>query len=246
MRADGLYETAAPNGTVTSANGKIYPFKEHTSNTAMHNETQQFIPFNVSKYFFTGKFDVAEMCIIDENGIEHSRITGSEIAPNDDLSTEEASAPFFNQAFELNPKQSASTSIYMSPDALTWVVAYVSPLLIDGKKSAFAHYEHGLAKFRDLANKSLPSDVYLLMVSPDGYVFSDSRKDIPLAAQGEKEAESDYFASLDKGLKGVESVLSDMKAGKSSGVVNARDDQGNTVEVAYENVDSWYVVAVSK
>ena len=69
MRPDGLYETASPNGSVTSTNAKIYPIKEHTTTTAIHEGTAQFIPFNVSQYFFTGELDLAVADGLDELGL---------------------------------------------------------------------------------------------------------------------------------------------------------------------------------
>lgn len=69
MRPDGFYETAAPNGSVQSDDAKIYPFKEHTTNTAMHDATRRFIPFSVSKYFFTGNFDDAVADGLDYMGL---------------------------------------------------------------------------------------------------------------------------------------------------------------------------------
>ncbi len=47
------------------------------------------------------KFDVGEMCLINENGHEISRIVEGEVAH--DLSTEEAAAIFFKPAFALAP-----------------------------------------------------------------------------------------------------------------------------------------------
>jgi hypothetical protein len=54
LRADGMYEFAAPYGSVDE--GRIVPMKEHTSNSAMLDSTGQMIPFSTFTFFVTGDF----------------------------------------------------------------------------------------------------------------------------------------------------------------------------------------------
>lgn len=70
--ADGQYEFGAPNGDVTSADAKIYPMKEHLSNSARHDATGVIIPHSTTEYFFTGDFDRAV-----EKGMDLTGMTGT-------------------------------------------------------------------------------------------------------------------------------------------------------------------------
>ena len=54
LRPDGMYEFAAPYGSVNE--GQIVPMKEHTSNSAMLDSTRQMIPFSTFTFFVTGDF----------------------------------------------------------------------------------------------------------------------------------------------------------------------------------------------
>jgi len=56
-RADGMYELAAPYGSVHE--GKITPMKEHISNSAMQDASGQMIPFSTFTFFTTGDFNRA-------------------------------------------------------------------------------------------------------------------------------------------------------------------------------------------
>jgi len=57
LRPDGMYEFAAPYGSVNE--GKIVPMKEHTSNSAMLDSTLQMVPFSTFTFFVTGDFNRA-------------------------------------------------------------------------------------------------------------------------------------------------------------------------------------------
>ena len=57
LRPDGMYEFAAPYGSVNE--GQIVPMKEHTSNSAMLDSTHQMIPFSTFTFFVTGDFSRA-------------------------------------------------------------------------------------------------------------------------------------------------------------------------------------------
>ncbi len=70
QRPDGAYELGAPYGSVDD--GQIYPMKEHTSNSAMHDATGALIPWATSTYFFTGDYDAA----VNE-GMNYAGLTGS-------------------------------------------------------------------------------------------------------------------------------------------------------------------------
>ncbi len=193
------------------------------------------------------KFEVDEMCLIDRRGHEHSRIVGKAIAPDDDLSTEEASAPFFELAFALQPKKIAISRNYVSPDTGRWVVAYVTPIQVDSEKPAFLHFEHNITKFRDLLNKGVSGDdLIILITDKNGYIFSDSRNEISLDAKGNKEDPADYFTTLDQtGFKGANFVMNDIK-NKKKGVKQVSDASGQDYLMAYQTIEHWAVVVLEK
>jgi hypothetical protein len=72
QNANGYYEMGEPNGDVASSDAKIYPMKEHTSNSARHDATGQLIPHSTFKYIVTGDF---EQAVAD--GMACAGLTGS-------------------------------------------------------------------------------------------------------------------------------------------------------------------------
>ncbi len=188
------------------------------------------------------RFHVEEMCLIDPTGTELTRIVGNEIAPDADLSTEEAQAAFFKPGFAEQPRRVYVTNPYMSPDADKWVLAYVTPVMADDEKKAILHYEHGLEVYQTAANKGLNGDGrYLLVVSKGGFVISDSRSVPAIEKRGDMEDPADYFQHLDdvspKGLvKVYESV-----GGNKTGTAKISDG-GVDFNVAYAVVEGGLVV----
>ena len=164
------------------------------------------------------RFHVEEMCLIDPTGTELTRIVGNEIAPDADLSTEEAQAAFFKPGFAEQPRRVYVTNPYMSPDAHKWVLAYVTPVMAGDQKKAILHYEHGLEVYQQAVNKGLAGDDrYLLVVSQGGFVISDSRRVPAVEKRGDSENPSDYFEQLDNvspnGLAKVYESVGDNKTG---------------------------------
>ena len=77
QNSNGQYEFGEPNGDVASAGARIYPMKEHLSESALHLASGKIIPHSTSEYFFTGDFSRAV-----EKGQELSGMTGSwELVP---------------------------------------------------------------------------------------------------------------------------------------------------------------------
>jgi diguanylate cyclase (GGDEF)-like protein len=101
---------------------------------------------------------IGEACFIDVNGEEFARAVRGEIAPADDLSTEEEKAPFFAPTFALNFAQVHQTRPYVSPDTKEWVVANATLIpQADGHKRAFVHFEVTVESFRREMGASKPS-----------------------------------------------------------------------------------------
>jgi len=130
------------------------------------NELDEWI-FN-----FQSKFTVDETCLIDATGQEHTRLTFQEIAPDDDLSSEESVAPFFEPSFEKNKNEVHLQYPYVSPDSERWVFAYTTPIVLDDEtKPAFYHFEMPIAIFQDLVNVDVGR---MYVIDPDGFLIADS------------------------------------------------------------------------
>ena len=67
-------------------------------------------------YHFQDKFQVDETCLIDATGQEHARLVLSEIEIDENLSPEEASAPFFTPSFAKEKNEVLIQYPYLSPD----------------------------------------------------------------------------------------------------------------------------------
>jgi signal transduction histidine kinase len=121
---------------------------------------------------FQSKFSVDETCLIDATGQEHTRLTFQEIAPDDDLSSEEAGAPFFEPSFMINKGEVHLQYPYVSPDSERWVFAYTTPIVKnDGTKPAFYHFEMPIVVFQELVNTDVGR---MYVVDPDGFIIADS------------------------------------------------------------------------
>jgi hypothetical protein len=70
--ADGEKEFGVPNGTVNSADAKIYPMKEHRSVAAQHDATGLMIPHSTYTFFTQNSFDEAVRVGMQEEGLEGS------------------------------------------------------------------------------------------------------------------------------------------------------------------------------
>ena len=94
-------------------------------------------------------FAIDEICVIDANGVEIARGVLGELAGPQDLSDEEASAPFFAPTLALpNGEVYRSGEPYMSPDTNRWVVAHATPIVLaDGRRVGILHFEIPLAWF---------------------------------------------------------------------------------------------------
>ena len=92
---------------------------------------------------------IGEACFIDTNGEEFARAVRGEIAPPDNLSTEEEQTVFFAPTFALDFGQVHQTQPYISPDTAEWVVANATLIpQADGVKRAFVHFEVTVESFR--------------------------------------------------------------------------------------------------
>lgn len=192
-------------------------------------------------------FHVEEMCLISKDGPELTRIVGREIAPDSDLSPDESAASFFAPGLATKPRRAYVSNPYMSPDANRWVLAYVTPVVVEGGKEAILHYEHGLDAYQAALNKGVSGgDRYVIAVSGGGHVVSDSRGPIDIERSGDKEAEADYFQPVEqaagKGVAGIYAARGDRKRGAATVT-----ESGAKYAVAFATVEGgWVVMAIEK
>ncbi|MES9992290.1 MAG: hypothetical protein ABW098_10075 [Candidatus Thiodiazotropha sp.] len=57
-----------PNGSVNTQNAKIYPMKEHTSKSAVHDTSNSLIAHSTFEFFRTGSFDTAVQTALEQTG----------------------------------------------------------------------------------------------------------------------------------------------------------------------------------
>ncbi len=162
------------------------------------------------------RFDVDEMCLIADSGVELSRITFNKVAPDADLSPDETGAPFFDPSFKMPHRKAHVESPYMSADSERWVVAYATPIMANGSKKGILHYEIPMSFYIDEMKKGLSSDDRLLVVGSDGLLWTDSTKTYKLDGNADTAKASDYFAKFDDGsAPQLNGILTSMKQGKS-------------------------------
>ncbi len=177
------------------------------------------------------KTQVDEMCFIDKRGREISRIVFTEVAPDNDLSKEEASAPFFKPSFAKKGKEVHIQPPYMSADSLRWVICYATPIVLDdGTKPAIYHYEMPLSSVHVRVKRGMDKDdeMFLLLVNKDGYIMSDSREKMDLFLKKDdkemKAPKSDYFSTLkDSSLKSIANKIMTATEGSDSYSADGKD-----------------------
>ncbi|MCB1744014.1 MAG: cache domain-containing protein [Gammaproteobacteria bacterium] len=196
------------------------------------------------------RFNVEEMCLIDVNGVELSRIVGDRIAH--DLSADESGAVFFRPGMALEPRHTLVSPVYLSADADKWVVAYVTPILVggqhgqgDAQKRALLHFEHGLDVYQEALAKGLADpNTVLLAVDEAGFVLFDSRAPIKVARTGQHTTQADYFERFELGGLNLEALRESLggsgAASDMSGVVAA---DGRRYELAIARAEHWQLVA---
>jgi hypothetical protein len=188
-------------------------------------------------------FHVEEMCLINPEGAEISRIVGNVIAY--DLATNESEAIFFAPGFALRPRTVYTSPIYMSPDANRWVVGYVTPVFGDYETQAILHYEHGLQVYQQALNKDLEGDDrFIVAVDSDGWVISDSRKAVATEKRADSESPADYFEHFTLGDMDLAQLVARLGGGaKGSGALTTA---AGRYDVAYQTDGHWTLIAIDR
>ena len=183
------------------------------------------------------RFNAEEMCLIDPEGNEISRIVGAQVADN--LSHDEAHANFFAPGFAHKPRSVYVSPAYLSDDADKWVVAYVTPIMVSDSKRAILHYEHGLDGYQRTLNRDLEGqDVFLLTINAEGYVIADSRRNIGITHHEHRHAAADYFEHFEFGGENLATVRQHIDSHQT-----LHDADGRAYRAAYATVEDWTLMA---
>lgn len=158
-------------------------------------------------------FPIVETCLIDHTGQEHTRLTLGVVAPDDDFSSEENEAGFFEPTFKLNKDAVHVQYPYMSPDAKQWVFSYTSPIVLkNGTKPAFYHFEIPISLFQEtifefhpptLGEQSPQADLKTharvkepakrtFILDPTGLLIADSHKKFSINLHEDVDPEADH------------------------------------------------------
>lgn len=234
-----LLHRKARKALATAAQDRLFPTYFHSHDPGEKESLKReldHIALNVQS-----RFHVEEMCLINPEGEEISRIVGNEIAH--DLATDEEATIFFAPGFAQRSRKVHVSPIYLSADADKWVVAYVTPIVVDGEKRAILHYEHGLEFYQAKLNKGMEGGgLHILAVTSDGFIVSDSRKPIPTVKQGGSKAPQAYFARFALAGHDLVSLLAALGGGKEgSGTL---EGESGSYRVAFRNVENWTLLIV--
>jgi diguanylate cyclase (GGDEF)-like protein len=90
---------------------------------------------------------IGEVCFIDRSGAENARSVRGRLASSADLSSDEASNPFFRPTFALRPGEVFQSAPYVSPDTKDWVVGNATRIPSPGAP-AIVHFEVTIESFR--------------------------------------------------------------------------------------------------
>jgi diguanylate cyclase (GGDEF)-like protein len=177
---------------------------------------------------------IGEACFIDSNGEEFARVVRGEIAPADDLSTEEEKAPFFAPAFALSFGETHQTRPYVSPDTKEWVVANATLIpQADRHKRAIVHFEVTIESFRRAMGATSSAELRVVDAQTGNVVIDAQHPQLVGARLGV--AQDRRFVGLTRaaGRSGVTEV-----AGRKSAYRRIRSTAGNA--------NDWVVVATAR
>jgi len=207
--------------------------------------------------FFQSRFPVEETCLIDTTGQEHTRLVSREIAFDEDLSSEEETAPFFEPSFKLQEGEVHVQYPYMSPDVLRWVFSYTSPVILaDGSKPSFYHFEMPISFFQKLVGEGTSRGRIFVLDNKD-LIIADNEQQIDIGYKGDpfdeeielkvnEERIEDYLPSIDSISTSpkFKAILEDMKAGKKGS--GTYDEGGIMYYVAYQPLPTfgWSIATI--
>ena len=129
----------------------------------------------------------------------------------------------------------------MSADVDRWVVAYVTPVVVENEKRAILHYEHGLDFYQSALNRGLEPDAsrYLLAINPHGLIVSDSRSAINIDMVNGSDEPGTYFTPFELAGLSIAEVIARVDQGE-----RIDDSLGKQIRVAYRRIEDWVLIAI--
>jgi len=219
-----------------------------TGNVYDENEVLQFsssqreIKDDLDKWIFhfQNKFNVDETCLIDLAGQEHTRLVFGDIAPDDDLSPEEQTAPFFAPSFKKDDGQVHIQYPYVSPDSERWVFAYVTPIVLDNKeKPAIFHFEMPLQIFQELVKIDVGR---IYVVDRDGFLIADSKYEFSQIPTSLDPHEDFPPITIISESSEFENLLQEMKTNKDGFDTYTKDNEIHYITYAALPTFGWTLV----
>jgi diguanylate cyclase (GGDEF)-like protein len=177
---------------------------------------------------------IGEACFIDGDGEEFARAVRGDVAPPEDLSTEEEQAPFFAPAFALDFGQTHQTKPYVSPDTEEWVIANATLIpQPDGRKRAIVHFEVTIESFRRAMGATRDSELRVVD-GHTGRVVIDGRRSQRVGARLGVPEDARFAGLADHGADGGVTDL----AGRKVAYRRVRSTAGNA--------NDWILVASAR
>jgi diguanylate cyclase (GGDEF)-like protein len=127
---------------------------------------------------------ISEACLINADGHELARVVRGAVAPPEELSHEEASAPFFAPTLDLPAGRVHQALPYVSPDTGLWVISNSTPMVgASGRPWGLVHFEVALDSFRPELTDARQR-ISIVDVGTGRVVLDSSRPLDPTPAEG--------------------------------------------------------------
>ncbi|MFL6180776.1 MAG: methyl-accepting chemotaxis protein [Actinomycetes bacterium] len=177
---------------------------------------------------------VSEACYIDiATGREIARVVEDKVAPAADLSPSEKAASFFKPSSEQPVGVPFQSTPYVSGDTNLWVVGTATPVAVNGKPRAIAHFEVSIESLREAVVAADANSHVRVVEALTGDVVIDG--DVPQQPKGELgNVEDTTFQDQDVNQTGLTTVDDER-------VSITRMPPGRTLTAT--NVNNWLVTA---
>jgi diguanylate cyclase (GGDEF)-like protein len=124
---------------------------------------------------------IGEACLINERGVELARVTLGIPAPISDLSSNEATNPFFAPTMALKPGKVYQAAPYVSTDTQGWVISNSTLVERPAGGSLLVHFEVSLESFQQFLATSSTSLHVAVVDQRSGHTLLTNNADLPAA-----------------------------------------------------------------
>jgi diguanylate cyclase (GGDEF)-like protein/PAS domain S-box-containing protein len=178
---------------------------------------------------------ISEACLIDDTGTEWARVVQGVVAPESEMSTEEAKNPFFAPTLALPKGRVFQAAPYVSADTHNWVISNSTPMYsASGRPWGLAHFEVTLDTFRPHNGNHASANYKVLIVdNRTGQVILDSMKKVVGTSAIGQPASAELRAAVSR------------PGDVASVTVDAQRMAVARVPTAKDNANSWSVVVIA-